>query len=77
MLRSSPHSITVTLKELLDVAMAAPDEFRSACPITVTSALSGATLFWICGSEADSAWAKINTFYENQYEEETKGWGEA
>ena len=66
MLRSSSHSITVTLKELLDVAIAAPKEFHEACPITVTSALSGATLFWILSSEADSAWDKVNAFYEQQ-----------
>jgi hypothetical protein len=64
-IRSSHHSITATLKELVDLSIAAPDQFREACPITVTSA-NGATLFWILSGQADVAWVKVNEFYERE-----------
>lgn len=58
MIFSSPHSITVTLRELSEMAIAAPDQFREACPITVTSA-NGATVFWIMAEQANAAWVKM------------------
>ena len=53
----------MTVRELYELSLAAPDEFANACPLTV--AVNGTTAFWLTENEADRAWVKMVESYDD------------